>query len=850
MKFSEIHNEFFETETGAYSIVTVDENSGSQITVTKEEKKIILKYFGIENILQGNKSLNPEKALKDFYLYSEMKLIKLNLVYPKADGNELRLYLSKHNSFKPKGGDLWFVYINTNNKLVIGSMSKTDWDANFEGKKMNFKPRARLLLQLGDQLIKNETIALTELVKNSYDADASYCKVKMLDVDAKDKGRIIIEDDGWGMDIDTIKNVWLEPGSDSKEKIVREKLYSEKGRLPIGEKGIGRFGVHKLGREIKLISKKKNCPEVVVKINWDDFKDFKYLDDAPVFVFEREPRVFTGGKTGTKITIKKLPIVWTRGKIRDAYRAINAISIPTTYNIDDFDDISLKKNVIDIEKEDENRFDALPETNLINWIDDIPKWQDILQYALFFFDIEILNDKIVKFKYQFRPWDNMKKISGRRIDEKMDPIQGLLDIEEADKRKFVSLQIPENIHIGKIRFQGCIFVRDNSILKVALNKPTFLTDYLNDNGGIRIYRDGLRVYDYGEKGNDWLSLDYRRFNNPGVKISNNLVLASITLDRETSSDLIEKTNREGFVENEAYNIFNKQILYALRLVEICREPDKQRLDPIYKPKIETESVLKSIFNLRGFIDEKVKDEKTKKYLKLYVDKVEVNYKFMYDKLVKSSSAGMGWSIYLHEIEKIIKEIEKVILSQKQDERAVKLVSHLGKLIESYSQILRKSDRTNEDLKKVIEQSLFNVEYRFKAHQISIIPDFSKNTLNAKVKLSRNLIVSTLMNIYDNSIYWLDRAGRKAKKIRVAISDEKEGFISIVISDNGTGFLMSPEQMTEQMMSAKGGMGMGLYLAKEIMDGHNGSILSFNEYDEFEIPEEFKDGATLALCFKI
>lgn len=848
MKFGEIHKDFFVTETGAYSMVTVDENSGSQITVTKEEKAIIQKYFGVGNILNGNKSSNPEKALKDFLLYPDMELINLNLVYPKIGSKELRLYLSSNNHFKPKGGDIWFIYINLTNKLVVGSMTKTDWDSNFVGEKFNFKPRARLLLQLGDQLIKNETIALTELVKNSYDADASYCKVKMLDVNDKSIGRIIIEDDGWGMDINTIKNVWLEPGSDSKEKIIKEKLYSKKGRLPIGEKGIGRFGVHKLGREIELVSRKKDCSEVVVKINWDDFKDHKYLNDAPVFVFERYPRIFTGSKTGTKITIKKLPIIWTRGKIRDAYRAINAISIPMTYNIDDFNKITSKE--VENKKKDENRFNALPETNLTNWIDDIPKWQDILQYALFFFDIEILNETITKFRYHFRPWDNMKEISGEQINEEMDPIQGLLDIADTDKRKFVSLNIPENINIGKIRFQGCIFVRDSSILKVALNNPSFLTKYLDDNGGIRVYRDGLRVYDYGEKGNDWLNLDYRRFNNPGVKISNNLILASITLDRETSSDLIEKTNREGFVENEAFNIFNKQILYALRLIEICREPDKKRLDPIYKPKIETESVLKSIFNLRGFIDEKVKNEDTKKHLKQYVDKVEVNYKFMYDKLVKSSSAGLGWSIYLHEIEKIIKEIEKVIISQKQDERAVKLVNHLGKLIESYSQILRKSDRTNEDLKKVIEQSLFNVEYRFKAHKIIVIPAFSENTLNAKVKLSRNLIVSTLMNIYDNSIYWLDRAGRKEKKIRVAISDEKEGFISIVISDNGTGFLMSPEQMTEPMMSAKGGMGMGLHLAKEIMEGHNDSRLSFNEYGEFEIPDEYKEGATLALCFKI
>jgi hypothetical protein len=377
-----------------------------------------------------------------------------------------------------------------------------------------------------------------------------------------------------------------------------------------------------------------------------------------------------------------------------------------------------------------------------------------------------------------------------------------------------------------------------------------LTDYLNENGGIRVYRDGLRIYDYGERGNDWLSLDYRRFNDPGVKISNNLILASIRLEREESTSLIEKTNREGFIENEAYKIFKTQIAYALRMIEVCRESDKRRLDDIYKPKIQTESVLSSIFNLRGFIDERVQDPVTSKHLKFYVDKVETNYKLMYENLIKSSSAGLGWSIYVHEIEKIIKEIEKVLKIGKEENRAISLISHLSKLIGNYTQILRKSDRANEKLTNIIEQSLFNVEYRFKAHEINIIDNFSGSNINFKVKLSRNLIVSTLMNIYDNSIYWLDRAKRKEKKIRIAISDEKEGFISIVVSDNGTGFLVSPEQMTELMFSARGGMGMGLYLAKEVMEGHSGSELSFNEYEEFDIPEEFKEGATLALCFKI
>ena len=103
-----------------------------------------------------------------------------------------------------------------------------------------FKPRARLLLQLGDQLIKNENIAVLELVKNSYDADSRNVTIKMERVDDKGVGRIEILDDGVGMNEEVIKNAWLEPGSDYKEMQYKKNQRTPKyNRLPIGEKGIG-----------------------------------------------------------------------------------------------------------------------------------------------------------------------------------------------------------------------------------------------------------------------------------------------------------------------------------------------------------------------------------------------------------------------------------------------------------------------------------------------------------------------------------------------------------------------------------------------------------------------------------
>src|SRR5271169_314280 len=108
-----------------------------------------------------------------------------------------------------------------------------------------FKPRARLLIQLGDQLIRNENIAVLELIKNCYDADSRIVKIILSNLDKKDVGKIEIIDDGCGMNQNVITNAWLEPGSDFKEIQFKKNKRTEKyQRLPIGEKGIGRFGVH------------------------------------------------------------------------------------------------------------------------------------------------------------------------------------------------------------------------------------------------------------------------------------------------------------------------------------------------------------------------------------------------------------------------------------------------------------------------------------------------------------------------------------------------------------------------------------------------------------------------------
>ena len=156
--------------------------------------------------------------------------------------------------------------------------------------KVNFSISPRILSHLGEDLIKNESIALFELIKNSYDANATSCEINF-DFSNEDLKSLIITDNGDGMDINIIKNIWLVVGTDYKRKELdkfKKTQGQRKKRLPLGEKGIGRLSVHKLGNKITLISKSKNNNEVKLSIDWNQLNSIQKIDDFIIELTENE----------------------------------------------------------------------------------------------------------------------------------------------------------------------------------------------------------------------------------------------------------------------------------------------------------------------------------------------------------------------------------------------------------------------------------------------------------------------------------------------------------------------------------------------------------------------------------
>ena len=146
MEFSFLQCTTLNAVRGSYSPVTDREIYDSQITATDSEAKLLGEFFrrSGEGIYVGNVNSNKEAARKAFRLFPTGKTIFLNLVYPKPNKTELRLYLSSRAGFMPQRGDVWFLYESRDGgALWIGAMPESRWrDINEEsliGKKVETK---------------------------------------------------------------------------------------------------------------------------------------------------------------------------------------------------------------------------------------------------------------------------------------------------------------------------------------------------------------------------------------------------------------------------------------------------------------------------------------------------------------------------------------------------------------------------------------------------------------------------------------------------------------------------------------------------------------------------------------
>ena len=700
--------------------------------------------------------------------------------------------------------------------------------------KKPFKMTARVLAHLGEDLIKDESIALLELVKNSYDAGATKCVV---DFNFDIFGSLIeisISDNGSGMSLDTIENIWLVIGTDNK----KNRLISHRqGRLPLGEKGIGRLGVHKLGNDIKLYSKHSDENEVYVNIDWSKLAESKDIDDFKIDYGYSSDSHFLNKQTGTKIIVRNLKGEWNRRKLRSVFRDLTTLNSPFSEKSDSFEVLVSSNN---------NVFSGLPNLEAIK------------NAGLYYGHCTLEGSIITEFSYEFKPWNVLDKIKSRSLTA-LDEYEKVLihNVEvETETGKVVKREKRLDLNeynIGRVQFDVIMYEKDSSVFSLLNVEKKGLNDYLKENSGIRVYRDNMRVFDYGEPGNDWLSIDKRRLSRSGGSISNSLLLGSVMLDRISSYGLREKTNREGFIEDEAYFAFVDAISYVMDLFIQQRNQDRMNLMSIYKTgKNVTEPVIGDLSEVISIVKEKVPDEKDQHQILTYLYRIESQYNEVRDTLIHSASIGINLGGAIHELEKQMAAL-KSCAEAGNIFKVKEIIPVLETIIANYSSMMLKSDIQKFNVSQIVGKVIEYNRFRFQDHAIRLFSNYKK--VDFMAKLSKTETISALTNLVDNSIYWVCRSRIEDRMIYLYVTESfREGFVTVAVCDNGPGFKIAPELAVRAFVSGKplnAGMGFGLYITHETMKQLNGHMDILSNCD-IELPSKIVDKgidkAIVALSF--
>lgn len=699
-----------------------------------------------------------------------------------------------------------------------------------------FRPRARLLQLLGDQLIGSPRLAVFELVKNAYDADAETVAVTLENI-GKPTASIIVTDDGEGMSLDTIRSIWLVPGHDHRERQRQALQRTRKGRLPLGEKGLGRFAAHKLGNRIEVVTRSANQLECVVSVDWSRLIREKDLADALVEVTTREPAAFPDEKIGTKITISELREKWTRGEVRRLQRQITTIASPYSTRSD--------------------RFEARLSAPDKDWLKNLPDAATLLERAPWRYRFRFA-DGLLDWDYSFKGVPGIQ-IEPRKVQKQGDPLLveseqdpddlGLELYGRSSRVRRVTAEASITEGIGPVEGHFHVFDRDREVLG-RMPESRLLTQYLDGNGGVRVYRDGIRVYTYGEPEDDWLGLDLSRVNRPTRGISRNIVVGAVDLSLAESEGLREKTNREGFVENPVQKRLRNIVRAALTPLEAERTKDKRRIRDLTSTgrTRETRRIGGALKKLRTAIQRTDHAEE----LEPLVDDVAQEYDELRDSMLRAGLSGVGLAVIFHEVEHGVRSLCELIESGGNRANIRVRARELVRILEGFTDLLRKGPRKPNSLTDLARRVCDINRVRFRKHKVRLVCDvLTESDVEVKSTFVFGLALGALNNLLDNSFYWLkvrwpdESAARRT--LYIDVRRELEGSPAIVVADNGTGFVDDPADLVRPFFSRRPeGMGLGLYYANLVMELSDGR-LSFPTPLQARTPADL-DGAVVAMTF--
>lgn len=783
-------------------------------------------------------------------------------------------------------------------------------------KNLYFRTNSRHIGQLGRELVTDFVTALVELVKNSYDADAGSVQIKIENANTP-YSRIIVTDTGSGMTQEEFEKKWMVIGTSNKVS----EPYTPNGRNRTGKKGIGRFSVERLAERATIYSF-TNQEDFKVSINWNRYEEIS------VDALRQRIKILRKGKdvSAAKFIANQIEYYLLLSNVEEQDRKMVEKYAGV---VDDYELLFRKDVLSDIERlilpmlekkkgmeygieeignpleriEDrsgEENYKLLKElkgretktendnkiTGMVlvlerlrdNWrqkdIDKLQKELRLLVAPEFIekdpFYIELVAD-------QFNIPEEMSvndilymryaKLDASIMDEGKKSVIFYQDNDGNHREVTDQYEIP--LLCGDITFELYYFLRDAVHMKNETYDYRFALRILDTYCGIKIYRDNFRVKPYGETGNDWLELDKDKVKDThGYRVGNNQTVGVIKISDATNPFLVDATNREGIIENQAYEQLKEFVLRCINIIsEIRREAFEKSKSELEKAKEakkkhqqkeetyrrEQDKRFQDTMNLmkRGasvkvvrsaFEQWKQDEERYQKEKEEQYEQTESAYQKVLDyqenelSMYKNlATLGILTGNFGHETQDIISRIGNSIayfeaLAPTIENRHFGNVTGILKSdfarIEGYSsmivEFLRKHKR---DVKENLDFGvvLNDICNLYIGMLLEFQIDFSWNSQNEICFTIRQIdLESIIINMITNAFEQLK--GKPQRAIHIQFSQDVEN-IYLEFEDSGNGVPIDKREKIFQafVTTKEDGIGLGLNIVKDIVKSYGGTI---------------------------
>lgn len=620
---------------------------------------------------------------------------------------------------------------------------------------LHFKTNVQIKSIIGKDLINDDNIAILELVKNSFDADAkrvniSFCNLKNNDDKKTDSfsektSRLFICDDGLGMDLTDINEKWLNIAY--SEKKTRTRQYN---RMMAGAKGVGRFSCDRLGQFLRLYAKKSGEPCIVLNIDWRKFEvndktkeiqsieiEYETLDNKTM-----EQRGFHSFEHGVILEIIKLRSNWVypessgwdTDKLTELKKYLEKLINPNqAFEKNDFG-IYLNAEEFLVENSHKalnNRFIGKVENTIFQKLD---------------FKTTSIECKSIE----------NGKLMLTTLKDKGETIYWIKELSE----------FYPNIQNFKITLYFL-----NTYAKAFFTKQTGMRSV--SYGSVFLFLNGFRIPPYGEEGDDWLKLDQRRAQGYARFISARDLVGQIELlDDHESFQIV--SSREGLVKNENYDKLTdkgKGLFY-----KVLRRLERYVVDGLNWDSIPEEDKTK-ISEIEKKIISGELSEKDLKYQEDFTIKRQRIYESIHT-LINASPKRVV-ELYINEV-----LIESKIAEERQlaeQEFSKLMIDFESKKIsgEFLAQLLQKKAKESETLEKQLKEYSKYTTNEATAKAIVEIQTY-KNFLEKQANLIKSLQeqlekkrqeIDNIRKDANNRIYEAEQKQKQAEKERDIVSQK-------------------------------------------------------------------------------